>query len=152
MFGKREKTRKALLDFLIGHDKIDEKQLFITGANYRYNDDAIFFGKQIVTVEEKLPVAYVMSLKGEYLHFYALGIKDPLFYKGRINVNRLQFLPKTTRRRDEKVTYDFTLTTVDDEGKTYKEPLHIVCYTKQHMEELIAEIEKIKNQSKQNQQ
>ncbi len=152
MFGKREKNRKALLNFLIGHDKIDEKQLFITGANYRINYGPLFYISQTVTVEKKLPVAYVMSLKGEYLHFYALGKKDPLFYKGRINVNRLQFLPKTTRRRDEKVTYDFTLTTINDEGKTYKEPLHVVCYTKQHMEELIAEIEKIKNQSKQNQQ
>ena len=141
MFGRVKKLRQQVLNFLKEKDKIDERELFIGCSSLRC---VPLFPNQKERVEDKLPDDYLMSLKGEYLHFYVTSLPDVSvrWYSGRININRLEFVPKNT---NEKVTYRFNLTLLD--GKTT--PLYVVTYDKKSMLKLLDIIEKTKSKSKQ---
>ena len=149
MFGRVKKLRQQVLNFLKEKDKIDERELFIGCSSLRC---VPLFPNQKERVEDKLPDDYLMSLKGEYLHVYATSLLKVYAtpppdvslrcYMGRININRLEFVPKNT---NEKVTYRFNLTLLD--GKTT--PLYVVTYDKKSMLKLLDIIEKTKSKSKQ---
>ncbi len=141
MFGRVKKLRQQVLNFLKEKDKIDERELFIGCSSLRC---VPLFPNQKERVEDKLPDDYLMSLKGEYLHFYATSLPDVSVrcYMGRININRLEFVPKNT---NEKVTYRFKLTLLDGGIAS----LYVVTYDKKSMLKLLDIIEKTKSKSKQ---